>query len=128
MDIEKGPLSPDHHTSMSFSDAGKDNKAIDLEQLGEREGYVLDTSLAQQEGLKTTPDGKTVLIPQPSESPNDPLNWSSFRKHLILIIISAAAFLPDYGSATGAVTLIPQAAYVPTLIRNISLYTVTNSG
>lgn len=127
MDIEKGPLSPDHHTSMSFSDAGKDNKPIDLEQLGEREGYVLDTSLAQQEGLKTTPDGKTVLIPQPSESPNDPLNWSSFRKHLILIIISAAAFLPDYGSATGAVTLIPQAAYVPTLIPDFPLYIVTNS-
>ncbi|BCS26716.1 putative MFS transporter [Aspergillus puulaauensis] len=109
MDIEKGPLSPGQHTTTSFSDPGKDNEPIDLEQLGEREGYVLDTALAQHEGLKTTPDGKTVLIPQPSESPNDPLNWSSFRKHLILIVISAAAFLPDYGSATGAVTLIPQA-------------------
>lgn len=123
MDIEKGPLSPAQHTSRSFSDAGKDSDPIDLEQLGEREGYVLDTSLAQHEGLKTTPDGKTVLIPQPSESPNDPLNWSSFRKHLILIIISAAAFLPDYGSATGAVTLIPQATYVLS-IRRSSPYTV----
>lgn len=123
MDIEKGPLSPAQHTSRSFSDAGKDSDPIDLEQLGEREGYVLDTSLAQHEGLKTTTDGKTVLIPQPSESPNDPLNWSSFRKHLILIIISAAAFLPDYGSATGAVTLIPQATYVLS-IRRSSPYTV----
>lgn len=39
----------------------------------------------------------------------DPLNWSWAKKHLILFIISATAFLPDYGSATGAVTLIPQA-------------------
>jgi hypothetical protein len=86
--------------------------AIDeLEEVGEREGYVLnDVSLAQDRGLKTSADGQTILIPQPSDSPNDPLNWSSFRKHLILIIISCTALLPDYGSATGAVTLTPQGA------------------
>ncbi|KAL2807769.1 major facilitator superfamily domain-containing protein [Aspergillus granulosus] len=107
MDIEKPAQTP----ARSLSDPGNDSDPVDLEQLGEREGYVLDTTLAQQHGhgLKTTPDGKTVLIPQPSNSPNDPLNWSNFRKHLILIIVSATAFLPDYGSATGAVTLIPQA-------------------
>ncbi|KAJ5750818.1 hypothetical protein N7533_007846 [Penicillium manginii] len=82
--------------------------AVDLEAIGEREGYILDTTLAQNQDLKTTADGKTILIPQPSDSPNDPLNWSPFRKHLILIIISCTAFLPDYGSATGAVTLVPQ--------------------
>lgn len=82
---------------------------IDLEKVGEREGYVLnDASLAHDRGLKTSPDGQTILIPQPSDSPNDPLNWSSFRKHAILIIISCTAFLPDYGSATGSVTLTPQ--------------------
>lgn len=85
------------------------------------QGYILDTSLAQNQNLKTTKDGKTVLIPQPSNSPNDPLNWSPFRKHLILIIISLTAFLPDYGSATGAVTLIPQAAYAHLLTYHQSL-------
>ncbi|KAK2795185.1 hypothetical protein FQN52_006111 [Onygenales sp. PD_12] len=86
------------------------NHAIDsLEADGEKEGYVLDTSLAQDRGLQATKDGRTILIPQPSASPMDPLNWSSFKKHLILIVISMTAFLPDYGSATGAVTLIPQA-------------------
>ena len=53
-------------------------------------------------------DGKTVLIPQPSSDPNDSLNWSWQKKHTILFVIAATAFLPDYGSATGAVTLIPQ--------------------
>lgn len=87
--------------------------ALDLEESGEREGYVLnDTSLAHNRNLKTTSDGQTILIPQPSESQHDPLNWTHFRKHLILIIISCTAFLPDYGSATGAVTLIPQAKSV----------------
>lgn len=112
MDAEKGSQSPERHTSVSLSDRGKNPKGIELERLGEQEGYVLDTTLAQQEGLKTTADGKTVLIPQPSDSLNDPLNWSSFRKHLILFIVSATAFLPDYGSATGAVTLIQQSTYV----------------
>lgn len=88
---------------------------VDLEATGEREGYVLnDATLAHDRGLKTAADGSTILIPQPSDSPNDPLNWTPFRKHLILIIISCTAFLPDYGSATGAVTLVPQGEYVYT--------------
>ncbi|KAL8659274.1 MAG: hypothetical protein Q9202_007192, partial [Teloschistes flavicans] len=57
--------------------------------------------------LKTSGDGR-ILYPQPSDDPNDPLNWSWAKKHCILFIISATSFLPDYGSATGAVTLIPQ--------------------
>ncbi|KAL4793721.1 major facilitator superfamily domain-containing protein [Aspergillus venezuelensis] len=106
------PTAPESPLSSNEKGSSTEEVDIDLEQLGEREGYVLDTSLAQADHrhLKTTPDGKTVLIPQPSNSPNDPLNWSTFRKHLILIVVSVTAFLPDYGSATGAVTLIPQAA------------------
>lgn len=36
-------------------------------------------------------DGKVVLIPQPSDSPNDPLNWPSLRKYgqlFVLIIMT----------------------------------------
>ncbi len=74
-------------------------------------GYAIDPKLfAENEGLKLSSDGRNVLIPQPSDDPNDPLNWSTSKKALILGVITAASFLPDYGSATGAVTLIPQAA------------------
>lgn len=73
------------------------------------EGYVADTLDERFVNVKTAKDGHTILIPQPSDDPNDPLNWSSARKHVILFIMSITAFLPDYGSATGAVTLIPQA-------------------
>ncbi|KAF2163170.1 hypothetical protein M409DRAFT_57831 [Zasmidium cellare ATCC 36951] len=74
-------------------------------------GYYLDTQYldGDHRDLKTTADGHTVLIPQPIDDPNDPLNWSNRKKHLILFVITWLAFLPDYGSSMGAVTLIPQA-------------------
>jgi hypothetical protein len=85
----------------------------ELDRIGEHEGYVLDAEKFRAEHAecqwKTTKDGKTILIPQPSDDPDDPLNWSEWKKHVVLLIISAIAFLPDYGSATGAVTLLPQA-------------------
>lgn len=105
------PEKPQHVPVDEISDPGKPHAVDYLEEIGEREGYVLnDASLAHDRGLKTTADGQTILIPQPSDSPNDPLNWTQFRKHLILIVISCTALLPDYGSATGAVTLKPQGA------------------
>jgi hypothetical protein len=76
----------------------------------ESEGYVVDIEGASRNNLKTARDGHTILIPQPSDSPSDTLNWTKARKHIILIIVSLAAFFPDYGSATGAVTLLPQPA------------------
>lgn len=77
------------------------------------DGYLLDASKpGMKEGLQLSQDQHNILIPQPSVDPHDPLNWSQGRKNLILIIISATAFLADYGSATGAVTLIPQAQSV----------------
>lgn len=107
-DSEKG------HIHLEFGHA-QPQQEVDLDRLGEKEGYVLDASTfrtehgGQEAPLKLTPDGKTVLIPQPSDDPNDTLNWSQTKKHIVLFIISAVAFLPDYGSATGAVTLLPQA-------------------
>ncbi|KAF3053760.1 hypothetical protein E8E11_001901 [Didymella keratinophila] len=37
-------------------------------------------------GLKR--DGDIVLQPQPSDSPNDPLNWSAVRKEVIMVILA----------------------------------------
>lgn len=85
------------------------NSTSDLHEFKESEGYVTRTDIEHRGNLKTANNGHTILIPQPSEDPHDPLNWSPVKKHVILFIISFAAFLPDYGSATGAVTLIPQA-------------------
>ena len=87
----------------------------DLDQLGEKKGYVLDSRFLDKgestdaTALKLARDNKTILIPQPSQDPRDPLNWGQGKKNLILVIISATSFLADYASATGAVTLLPQA-------------------
>ncbi|KAK9436368.1 MFS transporter [Metarhizium brunneum] len=80
----------------------------DGESLQDHNGYLVDAHFASR-NIQTTPDGNTILIPQPSKDPNDPLNWTWGKKHLFLFIIAATSLLPDYGSATGAVTLLPQA-------------------
>ncbi|KAI4173396.1 MAG: hypothetical protein LQ343_002928 [Gyalolechia ehrenbergii] len=86
------------------------DSGVELITARDQDGYLLDASKAgTKEGLQLSQDQHTILIPQPSADPHDPLNWSQGKKNLILFIISATAFLPDYGSATGAVTLIPQA-------------------
>jgi hypothetical protein len=62
-----------------------------LSELG-RETYVgsgVDSSL-----LKHDPTGKIVLVPQPSDSPNDPYNWPRWKKEMFTI---------TYGFACGAV-------------------------
>ncbi|KAL9599464.1 MAG: hypothetical protein Q9219_003803 [cf. Caloplaca sp. 3 TL-2023] len=96
----------------------QENKTKIHDGLGERDGYIVDTeSLADEKQttvatgctkLKTASNGHTILVPQPTDDPNDPLNWSPLRKRVILLIISYAAFLPDSGSAIGAIALVPQ--------------------
>ena len=44
---------------------------------------------------------QTVLVPQPSNDPNDPLNWSNLKKNLLLFAISLAAFQSDFQTAVG---------------------------
>jgi MFS family permease len=34
---------------------------------------------------KKTPDGKVLLVPQPEDSPNDPLNWPAWRRDSALL-------------------------------------------
>ncbi|KIW83165.1 hypothetical protein Z517_02409 [Fonsecaea pedrosoi CBS 271.37] len=58
--------------------------------------------------LKLAKDGQTVLIPQPSDDPDDPLNWSSFKKHMILICVAFGAFAGDFGSGAGVGTIVVQ--------------------
>lgn len=74
------------------------------------EGYVLDPSRYPDHaaGLKTTPDGRYVLIPQPLDTPDDPLNWSPRKKLLILTIVAYISFLADYIASNGITAVIPQ--------------------
>ncbi|KAL0264883.1 hypothetical protein SLS55_000836 [Diplodia seriata] len=59
--------------------------------------------------VKTTADGNIVLIPQPSADPDDPLNWSWKKKHLVFGALMLPSFLSDFGITYGAVTFEKQA-------------------
>jgi len=51
--------------------------------------------------LKLTKDGTKVLWPQPTDSEKDPQNWTGNRKDIQLLIITFAAFVPDFDSGIG---------------------------
>ncbi|KIX00338.1 uncharacterized protein Z518_10477 [Rhinocladiella mackenziei CBS 650.93] len=89
--------------------------AVDLDRVGETQGYLLDeTKIRERLGLgadvplKKSKSG-VVLIPQPTEDPEDPLNWPRWKKGLILLVIAVNACTADYSAATGGSALLPQA-------------------
>ncbi|KAL8879067.1 MAG: hypothetical protein Q9205_007572 [Flavoplaca limonia] len=76
-----------------------------INEAGHYGAHVLDAARIHGKDIKTTPDGTTVLIPQPSSDPNDPLNWSDGKKHVMLFVISVVAFMPNFGSSMAIITL-----------------------
>lgn len=43
-----------------------------------------------------------LLVPQPSDSPNDPLNWPMWKKDMVLLVVGfAAAVVGAYGPMLG---------------------------
>jgi hypothetical protein len=59
--------------------------------------------------LKTTSNG-VILIPQPSEDPRDPLNWSMTKKIATLAIVSFASCINLAQSIANQASFVPQAA------------------
>lgn len=62
--------------------------------------YLVNAQLQKDEGsdssvkeIRMTKDGKTALIPQPSDDPKDPLNWSWLKKHKVLVALTFSALL-----------------------------------
>lgn len=76
-------------------------------------GYIIDPHRYPDNaaGLKKGADG-FVLIPQPLDTDEDPLNWSPRRKWLTVAIIAYIAALADYTGGTAIITVIPQSMYV----------------
>ncbi|KIW08474.1 uncharacterized protein PV09_01376 [Verruconis gallopava] len=67
-----------------------------------------DSSLSGRGQLKTTADGKTVLIPQPSDDPRDPLNWSWLKKHAVFFSLLPGCFLTDWVITYGTTMFVQQ--------------------
>jgi hypothetical protein len=90
--------------------------------------YFVDTklqdtsSIEDTKELRTTKDGKTVLIPQPSDNLADPLNWSWSKKHQVLVALTFSALLTDWGMTWGTVLFEAQA-----MTWGMSIVDVSNS-
>ena len=117
--IPDSPVASDLEKKATVTTGRNTTEAL-INELGDHGAHLLDARLLHGENIQTTPDGKTILIPQPSSDPNDPLNWSKLRKHIILFVISVVGFMPDYVSSIGIVTLLPQTAYVHSVCRRVS--------
>ncbi|EXJ75012.1 uncharacterized protein A1O5_01708 [Cladophialophora psammophila CBS 110553] len=63
-----------------------------------------------QRTIRLAKDGHTVLVPQPSDDAQDPLNWPNSKKQCMLITLAVAAFMADFQATSGVPCLIPQAA------------------
>src|SRR5271154_1440742 len=75
--------------------------------------------------LKHAPDGKTVLAPQPSDSPNDPLNWPTWRKDFVLFILLVSVICSGiHGPMVAPITLTLAATYNRTIndVAQLSSY------
>ena len=86
-----------------------EERSIDKSQYTEGHGDLQIFQVSDSDNLKLAKDGKTVLIPQPSDSPNDPLNWSWSKKHSVLASFVFASLLTDFGITYGTVLFQAQA-------------------
>ncbi|GAA6018452.1 hypothetical protein JCM11491_007003 [Sporobolomyces phaffii] len=96
------PASYDDDEKRSDSlDLGRGLQKTDSEIEKDGGNLVMEVEDAAALGLRTADDGKTILVPQPSDDPRDPLNWSSAKKGLMLAILALAAFGGDFQSGAG---------------------------
>lgn len=82
---------------------------VNSELLDQKDRGSTTESDASRRELKTAADGKTILIPQPSEDPEDPLNWSSAKKNMVMIALLSGSLLTDWGMTWGVTLFQAQA-------------------
>lgn len=105
----------------------------DLERLGGEHAHALDEAVVKRELglpsdaiLKKADDG-TVLIPQPTDDPRDPLYWSQTKKKIIMVMLAIAAFTCDFSAAIGSPAIIPQAQEWNTVPARVNRATAGNT-
>ncbi|GJJ10540.1 hypothetical protein Clacol_004767 [Clathrus columnatus] len=70
--------------------------------------------------LKLNKRGNKVLWPQPYDTPEDPQNWSIFKKNYLLLIITLAAITPDFNSGVGIAAIFALATQFDTSTGEIN--------
>lgn len=67
----------------------------DQEDYAEGHGDFQVTLIPGAKDVKLAEDGKTVLIPQPSDDPNDVLDWKSRKKFRVLLSLVFASLVTE---------------------------------
>jgi hypothetical protein len=99
---------------------------VDTETTEKNEGlyFVKEQGAGAADGLKLAKDGRTVLIPQPSDDDEDPLNWPWLRKHKALFALLLPSLLTDWGMTWGTTLFEAQAMTwnmsIPDVARSVS--------
>jgi hypothetical protein len=100
------------------------SQTVDVEKDASAGGAYIVSEVADAQGLKTTKNGKIILIPQPSSDPDDPLNWSWVKKHTVLLALLLPSLLTDWGMTWGTTLFELQAITwnmsVPDAARSVS--------
>ncbi|RYO26301.1 hypothetical protein AA0111_g8209 [Alternaria arborescens] len=73
--------------------------------------------------LKYDKTGKILLVPQPSDDPNDPLNWSLRRRDTILLLLSLLSVIASTLSPILAANTISLAIYFGRDLTDMALLT-----
>jgi len=112
-DLEKASHSGD---SSDVNSVKKEEKEFDFDEYQHRmagrlvvtpEEAAVEFGAEVASKLKLNKKGTKVLWPQPTDDPEDPQNWSRGKKTLMLIIVTMAAFVPDFDSGIGIAVLFP---------------------
>ena len=76
-----------------------------------KDGHVSQTLIHKGIATNHANASQTILLPQPTSSAHDPLNWSWRKKHLMLFIVAFTGFLADFTSAGGVPLIQVQGLY-----------------
>jgi hypothetical protein len=80
---------PDLEKSFEVSQVREDSNG----STSEGTGYFRVVANAGSKDAKLASDGVTVLIPQPSDDPEDVLNWTSAKKYRVLLSLVVASLV-----------------------------------
>ncbi|KAH6872381.1 major facilitator superfamily domain-containing protein [Alternaria rosae] len=80
-------------------------------------------SIIGRPGLKYDKTGTILLVPQPSDDPNDPLNWSLRRRDTILFLLSVLSVIASTLSPILAANTVSLAIYFGRNLTDMALLT-----
>jgi hypothetical protein len=89
------PVTSEEQSSVVEKTAAVSQTHNDQDDYAEGHGDFQVTMIPGAKDIKLAKDGKTVLIPQPSDDPDDVLNWKSGKKFRVLLSLVFASLVME---------------------------------